>query len=201
MREVSICPFLADNGTPLALPIGFPQTASGPTTIAPSVGQTLNPGASLLIESALPLSDPAPTIGSAQLTTSGNITGFVPFRYNPNGQEAVVPFESRGAVGYILAFDNTSGTAIGVAVNSVSAQAADVPVIVRNESGTPIATDTIHLAPNGHSAFTLVSDKYPMTANIRGTIEFDTPPGGQISALAFRIPIAHTFTTLPALTK
>jgi hypothetical protein len=40
-----------------------------------------------------------------------------------------------------------------------------------------------------------------MTANIRGTLEFDAPPGGQIGALAFRIPIAHTFTTLPALTK
>ena len=193
--------FLADDGTPLALPIGFPQTASGSTTIAPSVSQTLNPGASLLIQSALPLSDPAPTIGSAQLTTSGNISGFVIYRYNPNGQEAVVPFESRGAGGYILAFDNTSGTATGVAVNSVSAQPADVPVIIRNEGGASIATDTIHLAPNGHSAFTLVTDKYPMTANIRGTIEFDTPPGGQIGALAFRIPTAHTFTTLPALAK
>ncbi len=193
--------FFADDGTALALPIGFPQTSSGSTTIAPSVSQTLSPGASLLIQSAAPLSDPAPTIGSAQLTTSGNVSGFVIFRYNPNGQEAVVPFESRGAGGYILAFDNTSGTATGVAVNSVSAQAADVPVIIRDATGTAIATDTIHLAPNGHSAFTLVTDKYPMTANIRGTIEFDTPPGGQIGALAFRIPIAHTFTTLPALAK
>ena len=30
------------------------------------------------------------------------------FRYNPNGQEAVVPLESRNASGYILAFDNTA---------------------------------------------------------------------------------------------
>ncbi len=193
--------FFADDGSPLALPIGFPQTASGSTTVAPSVSQTLSPGASLLIESAAPLADAAPTVGSAQLTTSGNVSGFVIFRYDPNRQEAVVPFESRGAKAYMLAFDNTSGTATGVAVNSVSAQAADVPVIVRDETGASLATDTIHLAPNGHSAFTLVTDKYPMTANIRGTIEFDAPAGGQISALAFRIPIAHTFTTLPALAK
>jgi len=38
-------------------------------------------------------------------------------------------------------------------------------------------------------------------SNIRGTIEFDTPPGGQIGALGIRIPVAHTFTTLPALAK
>jgi len=46
-----------------------------------------------------------------------------------------------------------------------------------------------------------VADKYPATANIRGTIEFDTPLGGQIGALGIRIPIAHTFTTLPALAR
>ena len=39
-----------------------------------------------------------------------------------NGQEAVVPLESRNASAYILAFDNTNGTATGIAVNSVSAR-------------------------------------------------------------------------------
>ena len=123
------------------------------------------------------------------------------FRFNPNGQEAVVPLESRTANAYILAFDNTNGTATGVAINSVSSQPVSVPVIVRDDSGNQIATDTLNLAPNGHLAFTLVTDKYPATANIRGTVEFDTPPGGQIGALGIRIPIAHTFTTLPTLAK
>jgi len=193
--------FFADNGTPLAVPIGFPQSSSGATTIASSVSPTLAPGATLLVQSAAPLSDPAPTVGSAQVTTNGNISGFVIFRYNPNGQEAVVPFETRNASGYILAFDNTVGTATGVAVNNATSQAASVPVVVRDDAGNVVATDKIQLAPNGHSAFTLVIDKYPATANIRGTIEFDTPPGGQVGALAFRIPVAHTFTTLPALAK
>ena len=128
------------------------------------------------------------------------VAGFVMFRYEPNGQEAVVPLETRKASGYLLAFDNTAGTATGVAVNSVSAQAVGVPVIIRDDAGNLLATDTLHLAANGHSAFTLATDKYPMTANIRGTIEFDTPSGAQIGALAFRIPLSHTFTTLPSLT-
>ena len=46
---------------------------------------------------------------------------------------------------------------------------------VRDDTGATIATDTITLAPNGHTQFTLVSDKYSATANIRGTIEFDRP--------------------------
>ncbi len=167
--------------------------------------RTLAAGAVLIVQSAAPLSDPLPTIGSAQLTTSGgNVGGFVIFRYNLAGQEAVVPLESRTANGYVLAFDNTGGTATGVAVNNASASAANIPVVVRDDAGTQIATDTVNVAANGHLAFTLGVDKYPAAANIRGTIEFDTPAGGRIGALGIRIPIttiAHTFTTLPALAK
>lgn len=59
------------------------------------------------------------------------------------------------------------------------------------------------MAPNGHYAFTLGSDRYPGAANIRGTIEFDKPGNAQIGALGIRIPTGatHTFTTLPALAK
>src|SRR5579862_9450671 len=139
--------------------------------------------------------------GSAQLTTTGNVSGFVIFRHN--GQEAVVPLESRNAGGYIIAFDNTNGTYTGIAVNAVSAGQANIPVTVRDDTGAQIATDTITLNANGHYAFTLVTGKYAATANIRGTIEFDTPAGAQIGALGIRIPAgaAHTYTTLPALAK
>jgi hypothetical protein len=76
-------------------------------------------------------------------------------------------------------------------------------IVVRDDTGAQIATDTITLAANGHYAFTLVTDKYPATANIRGTIEFDKPANAQIGALGIRIPAgdAHTYTTLPALAK
>ena len=192
-------------GAPLSLPLSFPLISSSTTTVNSTVSQPLAPGATLLVQSAAPASDPTPTIGSAQLTTNGNVGGFVIFRYNPNGQEAVVPLESRTAPGFIIAFDNTNGTATGIALNSVSPQAVVVPVIVRNDAGATIATDNLSLAANGHLAFTLGSSlagfKYSQTANIRGTLEFDTPVGAQIGALGIRIPIAHTFTTLPALAK
>ena len=50
-------------------------------------------------------------VGSAQLTTTGTVSGFAIFRYNPTGQEAVVPPETRNASAYVLAFDNTNGLA------------------------------------------------------------------------------------------
>jgi hypothetical protein len=197
--------FFADaTGASLTLPISFPQV-SGTVTDASTVSQMLAGGATLLVESDAPASNPTPTTGSAQLTTSGNVSGFVIFRYNPNGQEAVVPLESRVANGFLIAFDNTNGTATGIAVNSVSTASVNVPVIVRDDAGNQLTTDTLSLNANGHLAFTLGSSqsgyKYPQTANLRGTIEFDTPAGAQVGALGIRIPAAHTFTTLPALAK
>ena len=80
----------------------FPQGNIADTT-APSVTQTLAAGATLII-----VSTGAPDLitGSAQLTTTGNVSGFVIFRHN--GQEAVVPLESRNASAYVIAFDNTN---------------------------------------------------------------------------------------------
>jgi hypothetical protein len=88
-------------------------------------------------------------------------------------------------------------------VNAVSKGQVNIPVTVRDDTGTQIASDTLTLAANGHLAFTLATQKYSATANIRGTIEFDTPTGAQIGALGIRIPTgaAHAYTTLPALAK
>ena len=191
--------FFDDSGNPLPLSITYPQALGAPTTVT-GVTPTLAGGAMLMVQANGPLAN-AVQIGSAQLTTTGKIGGFVIFRYQPNGQEAVVPLESRNAGAYVLAFDNTGGTATGVAVNSVSTQAVSVPVIVRNDAGVQIATGNIALAANGHTAFTLGADQFLAAAGIPGTIEFDAPAGAQIGALGIRIPIAHTFTTLPALTK
>jgi hypothetical protein len=188
--------FFADQtGAPLSLPLSFPQ--GGPDTVAPSVTQMLPAGAMLVIVSGGVT--PQLFTGSAQLITAGRISGFVIFRHN--NQEAVVPLESRHANAYILAFDNTNGMFTGLAMNAVSTQPAQVPVIVRDDTGAQIATDTLSLAPNGHTQFTLVTDKYAATANIRGTIEFDKPANAQIGVLGIRIPPTQTYTTLPALAK
>jgi hypothetical protein len=88
-----------------------------------------------------------------------------------------------------------------VALSSVSNQQVNVPVVVRDDTGAPIASDSITLPANRHYAFTLGSDRYPAAASIRGTIEFDTPAGAQIGALGIRIPPTQTYTTLPALAK
>ena len=191
--------FFADQtGAPMPLPLSVSQPSGGANMMAPSLTQNLSAGATVIIVSSGAVNL---LTGSAQLTTAGTIGGFVIFRHN--NQEAVVPLESRNAGGYIIAFDNTGGTATGIAVNAVSAGQVNIPVTVRDSTGATIASDTITLNPNGHYAFTLGTDRYPAALAIRGTIEFDTPAGAQIGALGIRIPAgaAHTYTTLPALAK
>jgi hypothetical protein len=189
--------FNDQTGAPLSLPFTSPQPSGG-QGVASHITQILAAGATRVI-----VSSGAGNLltGSAQLATTGNISGFVIFRHN--NQEAVVPLESRNAIGYIIAFDNTNGTATGIAVNAVSAEQVNIPVIIRDSTGAQIGSDTLTLNANGHTQFTLVTDKYPSTANIRGSIEFYTPIGGQIGAVGIRIPAgtAHTYTTLPALAK
>ncbi len=192
--------FASGSGAPLAIPLTFPQLG-GSSAVTSSVGRVLAAGSTLIVQSGGPLSDGLPRLGSAQVHSDGNVAGFVIFRYNPNGQEAVVPLEQRTADGFLVAFDNTAGRVTGVAVNNRGSQPVHVPVIVRDDMGLLVAVDTVNLAPHGHTSFSLGIDKYPEVVGRRGTIEFRTPQGGQIAALGIRMSPALTFTTLPALAK
>ena len=201
----AILKFFDPSGNPLSLPLSFPQTGS--VNQASSINPTLTAGATLLVQSS---GAGNLLTGSAQLTTTGNVSGFVIFRHN--GQEAVVPIESRNASAYILAFDNTGGTATGLAVNTVtsSAQAVNVPVVIRDDSGNQLATDSLPVSANGDFAGDLAQNSpalgrilFPATANIRGTVEFDAPAGVHIGVIGIRTPPTSTptYTSLPALSR
>ncbi len=189
--------FYDDNGNPLFLPLTSPDSSAGLPTTASSFAPSIAGGASLWLQTSGSLASSLVT-GSAQLSVTGSIQGFAIFRYSPNGQEAVVPLETRNASSYLLAYDNTGGTTTGIAISVASSQFTTFPLILRDDNGIPIGYSPLTLPPNGHTRF-ILGDEFPGTANIRGTVEFDTPAGAQISVLGIRTPPALTFTTLPAL--
>lgn len=191
--------FFDEKGEPLSLPLSFPQT--GGTVSEATVTQAVPAGASLIVATASPASAEA-VIGSAQLVTSGNVSGFAVFRYVPSGQEAAVPLETRTPAAYVLAFDNTGGLVTGVAIANPTIKPVSVPVIVRDDSGVPLTTTSIDLAANGHKQFMLTDDPggYPQTAGKRGTVEFDAPSGGRIAALGIRAQ-GQVITSVPALAR
>ena len=194
--------FFDDNGNPLSLPLTFPQSPSsaGPL-LASTLDRTVNSGAALLIETA-GLNN-ALAVGWAQLLANGTISGFAVFTASVTAnqqQEAVVTLENRNAGAYVLWFDDTNNFATGVALANVSTQTVDVNVVMRDDTGTTFSTQTIILPAHGHTSFDLAS-RFGVTANRRGTLEFDTPPSGQISVLGLRFNPALAFSSIPSLAK
>jgi len=190
--------FFDDNGDPVSLPLAFEDSKE--TTTTATVSETIAAGATLVIATNAK-SNAALVSGSAELTSQGgNTSGFAVFHYNPNAQEAVVPLETRNSAAYVLAFDNTNGLTTGLALANISDQPVKVSMIVRDDTGAQLGTATKDLAAHGHTSF-LLANNYPFAQNKRGTVEFDAPSTGQISALGIRSAPTGSFTTIPALVK
>ena len=137
-------------------------------------------------------------LGSAQLSSDHGASGFALFRYDPSGQEATAPLETRNAPAYVLAYDNTTPLATGVAVANLSNQTVTMGLILRDDTGAVLQATSLQLPANGHSAFVLGTN-YPQTAGKRGTVEF-TSASAQISVLGIRAN-GNAFTSIPVLTR
>jgi len=197
--------FLGDDGGTPMLPFTLPQQTSMGTMLRATFGETLDPAATLILDTTGPARQ-ATAEGSAQLLTSGDIDGFAIFTYAPTGQAAVSPIEKRNATKYLLPFDDTGVVSTGLAIANLAESAAVFEVVMRDDSGAQIGTGMIGLPALGHNSFMLTDSTYgfPAAAGVRGTVEFDTPPGGRISVLGLRanaIPNSSGFavTSLPTL--
>jgi hypothetical protein len=191
--------FFDENGVALPAPLLLAQSGTKTTTSA--LTQTLAPGATLVINTN-EQDSPTPVVGSAQLTTTGNISGFEIFRWNTFNQEASVPLETRTPNSFVLVFDNTNGLTTGVALANLSGSAANITVTLRDDAGAPLPSMPVNLPARGHKSFMLPDPaSYPAAANKRGMAEFSVPQGVQISVIGLRAKSDGTLTTIPVLTK
>jgi hypothetical protein len=193
--------FFDDNGRPFLLPLTFPQTSSAAPLLAFTLDRSLAPGAALVVQTAGQTSQ-ATLSGWTQLLANGNISGFAVFAWNTGGgqQEAVVPLENRNPGSFVLWFDNTGGYTTGVALANVAAQAASVGVIIRDDTGGLLSSSAKTVPAQGHTQF-MATDLSALTAGRRGTVEFQTPTGGQISVLGIRASPTSAITSTPAIAK
>ena len=191
--------FFDNSGAPLSLPLALPQSGA---SMASSITETLAGRSSMTIATQ---DTGTPLAGWAELTTRGDAGAIAILRYNPSGQEAGVPLEARNASSYFLVFDNTGGVTTGVAIANMSADPANLSVVLRDDTGNLLGNALISLPARGHVSF-MLGERYAFTGGKRGTVEFDTPPGGKISLLGLRAaPSASAaslaLTTIPALAK
>ncbi|HTB13845.1 MAG TPA: hypothetical protein VK752_19860 [Bryobacteraceae bacterium] len=186
--------FYNESGSPATLPLDFPQGGASSTS-APTYSQVLKPGAVLVIDSQ---GGATTSVGSAQLLSDGNVSGYLIFRYLPTVQEAAVPLQVQNSSTYTLPFDNTGGISTGIALSATSTTSTAVQVLVLNDAGTTIATDTITLPGLGHTSFVL-GTRYTSTGNVRGTIQFQAPPGAEIGVIGIRALASGAYTTIPPI--
>jgi len=191
--------FFDESGNPLMVPLSLPQTGTATTTSA--LTQMLAPGAMLVVQTQA--NDAAASVvGSAQLTTTGGVSGFEIFLWTTFGQEASVPLETRTPGSFVLVFDNTNGLTTGVALANTAAALANVTVKIYDDTGVSLQTSSINLPARGHTSFLLPdATQYPVTANKRGIVEFVVPADGKINAVGLRAKSDGTLTTIPVLTK
>jgi hypothetical protein len=195
--------FYGDNGNPLTLPLIFPLTSSNTPQPTSTVTQTIAAEGQLVFETAGTASQ-ANQEGWAQLTaTGGNVGGSAVFAWTTatGTQEAVSPIETQNPSAFVLPFDYTGGYATGVALANLSNQAVSVPVVLRDDTGASLgAVAAIQLPAYSHTSFMLAT-AYPAVTSKRGTLELDTPPGGQISALGIRATPGGAITSVPVIAK
>lgn len=191
----------SDNaGIALALPLISPQL--GEMGIMSTLEGTLEPGATLIVETAVK-DGPVATVGSARLYASGSMDGFAIFQETRSGQEAVVPLERRNA-SFLLAFDNTEGLRTGLAIANLNAEPVNVSMMFKDDTGKQLSSPvTITLPAYGHTSFMLTESisGYPPVAGLRGSVELDPGDGGRISVVGLRFNSAGAVTTLPAIAK
>ncbi len=184
--------FWRPQGTSLTVPI-----AGGSATDV--IEGTIPVGGTRVIETqggATPLVQ-----GWAELTTTRHIGGLAVFRQSGSGrpdQEAAVTLTSLGTR-FVLPFDNTDNFVTSMAlVNASATIGAAVNVVIRDEAGQQIGTDTISLPGRGHIAFEL-RERMASTRNRRGTAEFTST--SQITGLGLRFNPGGAFTSFPVLKR
>ena len=191
--------FRNDDGLPLFLPLISSQDGTSPqVATASSLERTIEPGATLLIESEA--SAPGATlVGWAEVRSSGPVGGFAIFRRRDQGgrdSEGTTPLESSTSSSLLLPFDNTSGFSTGAALVNLTGDAVIISARIRDAGGAQVGLQAVALSPYGHSSFD-VADRFSATRGRRGTIEFQNSAGGPVTGLGLRFSPSGSFTSVP----
>ena len=186
-----------DDGSALTLPVTTTQQGASQPTTASSVSATINPNATLLISTGDQVA--STVVGWADVTSVGPLGGYAIFRQTPqtgSPSEGTVPLQSQFPSTVTLAYDNTAGFVMGVALANLSTSSANITATMWDDSGNLLGTQIITIAGSGHTAFVLPT-QLALTAGKRGIVKFQATGG--ITGLGLRFSPFGTFTSVPTM--
>jgi len=194
--------FRRDDGSPLSLPLTFPQAGGPAPTTASSVSVVVPPNGLRVVETE---ADEL-RVGWAQLEASASVMGSAVFRQRVSpgkDAEAVVPLASprQNTASWVLPYDNTTGFVTGVALaNQSLTAAANLVVVLRDDAGNQLSIGMLSLPAGGHMSF-VVPIQFPSLSGMRGTLEFQNPVDSGIAVLGLRFNQYGSFTSIPVMTR
>jgi hypothetical protein len=192
--------FQADDGSALPLPLIITQGGARQVLTSSEVSRTIQPLATLTIESEAP-STSATLAGWAEVTTVRSFSGSAVFRQRfQDGRtvEAIAPLDSSAPSSVVVPFDNREGSSTGVALVNPADTQVNLIVRSRNENGIQFDQNRMMLPPRGHSAF-VIADRFPSSIGQQGTIEFVSPIAERLTGLGLRFSASGGFTSVPVL--
>lgn len=113
--------------------------------------------------------------------------------------EAAIPTVSEYDGRFVLVYDNTQGYTTAMAMANPDTSGITVLATVRDENGTVIFRDSISVPRLGKVIVTL-PDRWPSTANKRGSVEFQSSGWGA-SAMGLRFNPTGAFTSFHVLSN
>jgi hypothetical protein len=109
--------------------------------------------------------------------------------------------EQRRGQAYLLPYDDAGGFRTGIAIANQSPNSpADLTLLLRDEAGSTISTESLALPPRGHASF-VASERFPVLLGRRGTIEVRNATGEPFSVLGLRFNPSGSFTSVPVISK
>jgi hypothetical protein len=194
--------FWGSDGQPLLLPLAFPGVGGPPPALASSIGFSLDPGATLVVESeALDALDTQ--IGWVELQDAKEVLGFAVLRLKlapDRNAEAMLAFDQRQGSAFLVPYDNSDGFQTGIAVTNQSPDSpADLTLVLRDEAGSTLSTEFLSLPARGHVSMA-TGDTYKSISGRRGTIEVrSSSSGSRINVLGLRFSPFGSFTSIPTI--
>ena len=120
-------------------------------------------------------SDPALSQGWAEVIAQGSIGGTAVFSQTgvTADSEAAAPATPPLGKAFSLPFDNSAGFQTGVSVVNTGPAESALSVVLCDQNGNRVVSDSITLPPHGSTAFFL-QNRYPQLRNLRGAAEFSS---------------------------
>ena len=187
--------FYGDSGSPQAFPFKNTGTQQDLGTQSVLTG-TIPVGGLVSIRAR----DKAPTTTTGWMlidpSSTGDIGGALVFAYDLTGQQAVVPIETSSNQKFVLIFDNSGGSVMGVALVNPQSHSVVVNVVFRDLNGNTLLSDHISMSPLEHTSFILAT-RYPGLAGQAGTALFSTDGAADaVAALGILANSAGAYTTV-----